>query len=252
MTPPRAHRILVVEDDDNIRHGLAALLTANGYDISEAGDGGAGLAAFARAKPDLVLLDVMMPGMNGYDVCRAIRKDDARTPIVMLTAKDDEIDKVLGLELGADDYIVKPFGVRELLARLAAVLRRAAASAPAPGASADGADETFAFGPDRVDAARYELVRADGSRVGLSARELALLKLFAAEAGKALTRDHLLNAVWGVSYFGSTRTLDQHVAQLRKKLTDARAIETLHGIGYRHPSVAQVYGNRSPSFASER
>ena len=242
MTSPRhVHRILVVEDDDNIRHGLAALLTANGYAVDEAGDGEAGLAAFARAKPDLVLLDVMMPGMSGYDVCRAIRKDDARTPVVMLTAKDDEIDKVLGLELGADDYIVKPFGVRELLARLAAVLRRTATSAPAPsGASADGADETFAFGPDRVDAARYELVRADGSRVGLSARELALLKLFAAEAGKALTRDHLLNAVWGVSYFGSTRTLDQHVAQLRKKLTDARAIETLHGIGYRYPSAAQT------------
>ena len=238
MTPPRAHRILVVEDDDNIRHGLAALLTANGYAVDEAGDGEAGLAAFVRAKPDLVLLDVMMPGMNGYDVCRAIRKDDARTPVVMLTAKDDEIDKVLGLELGADDYIVKPFGVRELLARLAAVLRRAAPAAPS-GATAEGVD-SFAFGPDRVDAARYELVRADGSRVGLSARELALLKLFAAEAGKALTRDHLLNAVWGVSYFGSTRTLDQHVAQLRKKLTDARAIETLHGIGYRHPSAAQT------------
>ena len=251
MTSPRhVHRILVVEDDDNIRHGLAALLTANGYAVDEAGDGEAGLAAFARAKPDLVLLDVMMPGMNGYDVCRAIRKDDARTPVVMLTAKDDEIDKVLGLELGADDYIVKPFGVRELLARLAAVLRRAAPAAPS-GATAEGVD-SFAFGPDRVDAARYELVRADGSRVGLSARELALLKLFAAEAGKALTRDHLLNAVWGVSYFGSTRTLDQHVAQLRKKLTDARAIETLHGIGYRHPSVAQVYGSHSPSFASER
>ena len=232
MTPPRAHRILVVEDDDNIRHGLAALLTANGYDVSEAGDGGAGLAAFARAKPDLVLLDVMMPGMNGYDVCRAIRKDDTRTPIIMLTAKDDEIDKVLGLELGADDYIVKPFGVRELLARLAAVLRRTASSASS-GAMAEGA-ESFAFGPDRVDVARYELVRKDGSRVGLSARELALLRLFAAEAGKALTRDHLLNAVWGVSYFGSTRTLDQHIAQLRKKLTDARAIETLHGIGYRY------------------
>ena len=231
MTPPRAHRILVVEDDDNIRHGLAALLTANGYAVDEAGDGEAGLAAFARAKPDLVLLDVMMPGMNGYDVCRAIRKDDTRTPIVMLTAKDDEIDKVLGLELGADDYIVKPFGVRELLARLAAVLRRTAPAAP--DSAAEGA-ESFAFGSDRVDAARYELVRKDGSRVGLSARELALLRLFAAEAGKALTRDHLLNAVWGVSYFGSTRTLDQHIAQLRKKLTDARAIETLHGIGYRY------------------
>ena len=231
MTPPRAHRILVVEDDDNIRHGLAALLTANGYAVDEAGDGEAGLAAFARAKPDLVLLDVMMPGMNGYDVCRAIRKDDTRTPIIMLTAKDDEIDKVLGLELGADDYIVKPFGVRELLARLAAVLRRTTPAAS--GSTAEGA-ESFAFGPDRVDAARYELVRKDGSRVGLSARELALLRLFAAEAGKALTRDHLLNAVWGVSYFGSTRTLDQHIAQLRKKLTDARAIETLHGIGYRY------------------
>ncbi len=225
------HRVLVVEDDDNIRNGLVALLSANGYEVFEAGDGEAGLQAFAHNRPDLVLLDVMMPGMNGYDVCRAIRRDDTHTPIVMLTAKDDEIDKVLGLELGADDYIVKPFGVRELLARLAAVLRRAA-----PMDATNAADESFAFGDDRVDASRYELVRKDGTKAALSARELALLRLFAAERGKALTRDHLLNAVWGVSYFGSTRTLDQHIAQLRKKLTDARVIETLHGIGYRYPS----------------
>lgn len=225
-------RILVVEDDENIRNGLVALLAANGYAVAEAGDGKAGLQAFAHDRPDLVLLDVMMPGMNGYDVCRAIRQEDTRTPVVMLTAKDDEIDKVLGLELGADDYIVKPFGVHELLARLAAVLRRAAPAAPPR--AADGASEGFAFGEDRVDESRYELVRKDGARVALSAKELALLRTFAAEAGKALTRDHLLNAVWGVSYFGSTRTLDQHVAQLRKKLTDPRSIETLHGIGYRY------------------
>ncbi len=224
--------ILVVEDDDNIRNGLVALLTANGYAVTEAGDGAAGLRAFAQNRPDLVLLDVMMPGLNGYDVCRAIRKDDVRTPVVMLTAKDDEIDKVLGLELGADDYIVKPFGVHELLARLAAVLRRCSPSAPPNAPKAAHAE--FAFGGDRVDESRYELVRKDGSRVGLSARELALLRTFAAQAGNVLTRDYLLNTVWGVSYFGSTRTLDQHIAQLRKKLTDARVIETLHGIGYRY------------------
>lgn len=224
--------ILVVEDDDNIRNGLVALLTANNYAVTEAGDGEAGLRAFAQNRPNLVLLDVMMPGMNGYDVCRAIRKEDARTPVVMLTAKDDEIDKVLGLELGADDYIVKPFGVHELLARLAAVLRRCTPSAPAN--APEAARTEFAFGGDRVDESRYELVRKDGTRVGLSARELALLRTFAAQAGNVLTRDYLLNTVWGVSYFGSTRTLDQHIAQLRKKLTDAHVIETLHGIGYRY------------------
>lgn len=189
MTATPRHRILVVEDDDNIRNGLVALLSENGYDVSEAGDGEAGLRAFARDRPNLVLLDAMMPGLNGYDACRAIHKDDARTPVVMLTAKDDEIDTVLGLELGADDYIVKPFVVHELLAHLAAVLRRSTPSAPAN--APEAARTGFAFGDDRVDESRYELVRKDDTRVGLSARELALLRTFAAQAGtssRATTR----------------------------------------------------------------
>ena len=226
------HSVLVVEDDDNIRHGLSTLLTANGYTVNEAADGEAGLRAFTQISPNLVLLDVMMPGMNGYDVCRAIRKTDTRTPIIMLTANDDEIDKVLGLELGADDYIVKPFGVHELLARLAAVLRRAAPTIPA--GAADSANAVFSFGTDSVDESRYEIIHTDGSHAALSAREIALLRTFAAQPNKVLTRDNLLNAVWGISYFGSTRTLDQHIAQLRKKLSDPHIIETLHGIGYRY------------------
>ena len=223
-------RILVVEDDFNIRSGLLALLETNGYLVRTAADGEEGLAAFRREAPDLVLLDVMMPGKNGYEVCRAIRESPSRVPIIMLTAKDDELDKVAGLEAGADDYIVKPFGVRELHARIQAVLRRTQySSSPAQAAS------TFRFGADTVDRARYTLTRPGAETpVELTARELALLAYFAASPGVVLTRDQLLNAVWGVSYCGTTRTLDQHIANLRKKLSDAAVLETVHGIGYRY------------------
>ena len=227
-------RILVAEDDAHILEGLETTLASEGYAVEAVADGEAALAAWRRERPALLILDIMMPVRNGYDVCRVIRATDARLPILMLSAKSEEIDKVLGLQLGADDYVTKPFGIHELLARVAAALRRAdVGSAPAPA----GHEETdFMVGPVRVDVRRYRLVlgEAEGD---ISDRERRLLRCFHDHPGEVLSRDHLLNAVWGVDYFGTTRTLDQHVAQIRKKLaglgTDAGLIQTVHGVGYR-------------------
>jgi len=186
----------------------------------------------------VVILDIMMPGKSGYDVCRAIRAKDEDVPVIMLTAKGEEIDKILGLRLGADDYVTKPFSVRELLARIEAVLRRSkrrlgeeTGHAPVP--------DRFTFGPAEVDARQYK-VRIRNMTLDLSGRELKLLALFFAHPNEVLTRERLLNEVWGIEYFGTTRTLDQHVAQLRKKIEpDPRhpqVITTVHGVGYRYQS----------------
>jgi DNA-binding response OmpR family regulator len=222
-------RILVIEDDANIREGVAETLRSECHEVSVAADGVDGLAKYRSWRPDLVLLDIMMPGKSGYDVCREIRATDAATPVIMLTAKGEEIDKVLGLGLGADDYVTKPFGIRELLARVAAALRRAQAVEANGGA----APAEFAFGAVNVDARRY-CVHGESGDVALSDKELKLLTFFHAHPEEVLSRDALLNAVWGVSYFGSTRTLDQHIAQLRKKLGEPTPIETVHGVGYRY------------------
>jgi len=217
--------ILVAEDDPNILEGLATLLASEGYDVATAKNGAEALEKFRRRKPDLLLLDVMMPEKSGYDVCRELRATDTTTPVIMLTAKGEELDKVLGLTLGADDYVTKPFGVRELLARVAAVLRRGK-SAPLATTT-----EIFEFAGLSVDPRRYCVV-VKGKEISLSDRELKLIVFMHAHPGEVLTRDQLLNAVWGINYFGNTRTLDQHIAQLRKKLGSA-VIETVHGIGYR-------------------
>ena len=227
-------RILVAEDDAHIRDGLVDTMQSEGYEVVAVPDGTQALKRFAAGGLfDLLLLDIMMPGHSGYDVCREVRAKDRRVPIIMLTAKGGEIDKVLGLQLGADDYITKPFGVHELLARVAAVLRRAqpelAAAVPAP--------DTFAFGEVTVDAKRYEIAR-HGKRTPITDREVRLLQFFHGHPDEVVSRDKLLNAVWGVAYFGTTRTLDQHIAQLRKKVErhpDApTAILTVHGVGYRY------------------
>ena len=222
--------VLIAEDDPSIREGLEAALRSDGHETRTAANGAEALARIAEKRPDLLLLDVMMPKKSGWDVCAELRRRDPALPIVFLTARGAEADKVLGLGLGADDYVVKPFGVRELLARVRAALRRAAA--PSAADAAAGGD--FDFAGARVLAASLAVRAPDGAAAAITPRELALLRLFVAHPGQVLTRDFLLNAVWGVAYYGTTRTLDQHVANLRRKLgAAARALETIRGAGYR-------------------
>ncbi|MDI1250818.1 MAG: response regulator transcription factor [Lacunisphaera sp.] len=228
-------KILIAEDDANIRLGLIATLESEGYAVTAAVDGAQALKLFPQEKFDLVILDVMMPRHSGYDVCRELRGGGSAVPILMLTAKGEEIDKVVGLKLGADDYVLKPFGVHELLARVEALLRRARASGPA--LSAVELPPVFRLGAAEIDRRKFTATVA-GRTTALTAREMKLAEVFAAHPGAVLTRDALLNAGWGVDYFGTTRTLDQHVAQLRKKVEPApdepKAIVTVHGVGYRY------------------
>ena len=230
-------KILIAEDDANIRLGLTATLESEGYAVTATTDGAQALRVFAQEKFDFVILDVMMPKKSGYDVCRELRARDERVPVLFLTAKGEEIDKVVGLKLGADDYMAKPFGVHELLARVEALLRRSRllGKVNETGIKSE-LPSTLRFGSAEIDRRKF-VATVDGSSVALTARELKLVEVFATHPGEVLTRDVLLNAVWGVDYFGTTRTLDQHVAQLRKKV-EANAespvtIVTVHGVGYR-------------------
>ncbi len=233
---PAIH-ILVVEDDANIRAGLVDTLESEGYRTTAATNGEQALALFQQERFELVLLDIMLPKKSGYDVCRAIRSTNASVPIVMLTAKGEEIDKVVGLQLGADDYITKPFGVHELLARIAAVLRRSSRGAAAGLEARPDVPDQFSLGQAEVNARQYQ-VRVGKNAFPLSARELKLLQYFYMHPDEVLSRDQLLNAVWGVHYLGTTRTLDQHIAQLRKKIErnadEPAVILTVHGVGYRY------------------
>ena len=220
----RSPDILIAEDDPVIRRAVKAALKSEGYSVRETPDGAAALKAFGEKRPDLVLLDVMMPNTDGFETCRRIRSADAMVPIIFLTARSSEDDKVKGLGLGADDYIVKPFGVRELLARVTAVLRRIEARTP----------ETIPLGSSRIDPRRAVLTRPDGSETSLTARELRLLLLFAARPGEVISRDELLNMCWGIEYLGTTRTLDQHIFVLRKKLgQDGSRLISVRSLGYR-------------------
>lgn len=227
-------KILIAEDDANIRQGLIATLESEGYTVTSACDGAQALKLYPQGKFDLVILDVMMPKASGYDVCRELRARGERVPVLFLTAKGEEIDKVVGLKLGADDYVTKPFGVQELLARVEALQRRARTTAGDAGQAAV-LPAVFRLGEAEVDRRKFT-VAIEGRTAPLTARELKLAEVFAAHPGEVLTRDTLLNAVWGVGYFGTTRTLDQHVAQLRKKLERANGeesvIRTVHGVGY--------------------
>ncbi|MFH0823513.1 MAG: response regulator transcription factor [Pseudomonadota bacterium] len=231
----RTH-ILIAEDDHNIATGLVDTLESEGYSAVAVPDGEQAIEAVSTDRFDLILLDIMMPGKSGYDVCRAIRAKDRNLPVIMLTAKGEEIDKVLGLELGADDYVTKPFGVRELLARIAAVLRRSGRDRGIPPGDEKEA-AAFPFGEAEVDPVRYR-VRLRGKTSSLSNRELALLRYFSARPNEVISRDIILNAVWGIDYYGTTRTLDQHIAQLRKKIEPdpgrPSVITTVHGVGYRY------------------
>jgi two-component system, OmpR family, alkaline phosphatase synthesis response regulator PhoP len=229
VTPPdRARRILLVEDEPGLVLTLTDRLTSEGYEVAAAPDGASGLARAAAEAWDLILLDVMLPGRSGFDVCRELRQRRIETPILMLTARGQVIDKVLGLKLGADDYLTKPFDMMELLARVEVQLRRAAPTA-------HGAGE-LRFGDVVIDTRKAEVQR--GNRVvELSAREFLLLKYFVEHRGETLSREQLLNEVWGYHAMPSTRTVDVHVAWLRQKIEPnprhPQYILTVHGLGYR-------------------
>jgi DNA-binding response OmpR family regulator len=225
-------RVLIAEDDPTMRDGLAEILEGEGYEVVTASDGAAALERWTEQRTDFVLLDIMMPQRSGYDVCREIRRRDRDVPIVFLSAKNEEIDKVLGLELGADDFIMKPFGMRELVARVRAISRRCYQR------SAPRATAAFAIGGIEVVPAELRATLPNGAVVELSLREVSLLATFAAHPGAVLDRDTLFRTCWGGGTYPNSRTLDQHIAKLRKKIEyDRKApaiIRTVRGAGYRY------------------
>jgi DNA-binding response OmpR family regulator len=222
---PRAHtigpviRVLLVEDDQDIAEPLARALTREGYEVATAGDGRVALETVLDAPPDLIILDVGLPGMDGLEVCRHVRDVRPQVPILMLTARDGELETVAGLDAGADDYVTKPFRLSVLLARIRAMLRR---SGPAELAAADV----------RVDEASRRAWRGDGE-LDLSPKEFDLLALLVREAGTVVTRERIMDEVWDVNWFGSTKTLDMHMSWLRRKLGDPPLIATVRRIGFR-------------------
>ena len=221
-------RVLVVEDEESFSDALSYMLRREGYETVVAADGVAALTEFDRAGADIVLLDLMLPGLSGTEVCRSLRARSA-VPIIMLTAKDAEIDKVVGLELGADDYVTKPYSARELVARIRAVLRR--------GVEGEQPEETsLVAGPVRLDVDRH-VVAVDGHPVALPLKEFDLLELLLRNAGRVLTRGQLIDRVWGADYVGDTKTLDVHVKRLRAKLepdpANPRHLLTVRGLGYK-------------------
>ena len=224
-----ARRILLVEDEPSLVLTLSDRLIAEGYEVETAGDGETGVELALQGSFDLVLLDVMLPGKDGFEVCRELRQHGIEVPVLMLTARGQVVDRVVGLKLGADDYVVKPFEMIELLARLEALFRRAR---PAAGPAASG---TYAFGDVRVDFRRGEVYR-DGEPVALSALEFKLLTYFIQNRGTLLSRDDLLDKVWGYDAMPTTRTVDVHVASLRQKLerhpSHPEYILTVHRRGY--------------------
>lgn len=220
--------ILFAEDDTTLRNAITLALKSEGYEVRACKDGAEALAAYAERHPDLMILDVMMPRKSGYDVCAEIRRNDDLLPVMFLTAKASEEDVVLGLGLGADDFIAKPVRLDVLLARIAVIVKWTKRVGPATTQS-----DTFMIGDVLIDATRFT-VRKDGAPdISLTIRELGLLKAFAAHPREVLSRDALLDAVWGENYFTSSRTLDQHIVQIRRKLGSAGAlIKTVRGVGY--------------------
>lgn len=224
-------KILVAEDDPHTREGLVEILEAEGYTVSGAANGREALAQYMAFRPDLVCLDIMMPDVNGYDVCREMRRDGRTVPVLFISAKSEEIDKVLGLEIGADDYIVKPFGVKEVIARVRAVCRR---TYPAPAASAQ---TVFQMKDLTVVPAELRVYR-DRKAIDLGAKDIKILQFLHSNRGRVVDRDELMNACWGIDYFPGSRALDQHISQLRKRIEKNPAspaiIQTVHGAGYRY------------------
>ena len=220
--------VLVVEDDKNIQDLLQLYLEKEGYAVTIASDGGQGLTKFRAIKPDLVLLDVMMPVMNGWEVCKAIRAE-SRTPVIMLTAKGELDDKITGLKAGADDYITKPFEMRELIARIEAVLRRT------DSVTAENKVRRLVFDKLVIDMDAFEL-HVDGKKVDTPPKEMELLFYLASSPNRVYTRNQLLDEVWGFDYFGDSRTVDVHVKRLREKLegvSENWCLRTVWGVGYK-------------------
>ena len=224
-------KILIVEDDPHILLGLEEILKGEGYEVAICQRGDKALEAAARHAPALIVLDVMLPGLSGFEVCKQLRARKTTALILMLTAKSQEMDKVIGLDLGADDYVTKPFGVRELVARIHALLRRVRGNAPARAEEGE-----FKIGAATIDAKTFELRRGKSTEE-LTARELKLLQLLHAHPGEVFSRERLLNDIWGYNYYGTTRTLDQVIVQLRRKLGDSadapKHLLTVHGVGYK-------------------
>ena len=220
--------VLVIEDDAAILRGLADNLRYEGYEVLTATDGETGYRLQKMHKPELIILDLMLPRMNGLELCRRLRGEAVQTPILMLTARSEESDRVIGLDLGADDYVTKPFSVRELMARVRALLRRIQ--------SAAGLPDDLQFGDVEVDFRRY-VARRCGKLVEMTRKEFATLRLLVARAGEVVTRDELLNEVWGYEAYPVSRTVDNHIAGLRAKLERDPArpvyIRTVHGVGYK-------------------
>ncbi len=222
-------RILVVEDEETLSEAIAFLLSKEGFEVSVATSGPEAIATFEKTGADLILLDLMLPGLSGTEVCRQIRAKSA-VPIIMLTAKDSEIDKVVGLEIGADDYVTKPYSSRELIARIRAVLRR--------GELSDSVDDGGALevGPVRMDTDRH-VISVNGEQVSLPLKEFELLEFLMRNSGRVLTRMQLIDRVWGSDYVGDTKTLDVHIKRLRAKIerdpANPEYIQTVRGMGYK-------------------
>ena len=227
-------KVLIAEDDPLTRDGLQEILQTEGYQVLTAPDGKAALDLYHAESPEFVCLDIMMPQANGYDVCREIRKSDAQVPILFISAKSEEIDKVIGLEIGADDFIVKPFGVKEVVARIRAITRRALAS-KAP--KEESKDYSFTLADLKVVPSELRAYRGD-TTIELSLRDCNILELLYENRGRALDRDTFFDRCWGTDYFPASRTLDQHISQLRKRIENDPAqpeiIKTVHGVGYRY------------------
>ncbi|KYO66696.1 winged helix-turn-helix domain-containing protein [Thermovenabulum gondwanense] len=223
-------KILIVDDEPNILELLKFNLENNGFKVIKALNGEQALELIKLEKPDLILLDVMLPGIDGYELCKILRRktDTSEIPIILITAKNEEIDRILGLEIGADDYITKPFSVRELVARVKAVLRRVEKK--------DKGENTIRISDICIEVDKFE-VTVDGRKIDLTPKEFELLKLFAQNPGRVFSRDYLLERIWGYDYLGDTRTVDVHIRHLRQKLGDEqdepKYIETIRGIGYK-------------------
>ena len=221
--------VLVVEDEQSLREPLVYILQREGFDVFEAADGPSALVQWQNNSPDLILLDLMLPGMSGVDVCREIRTQSS-VPIIMVTAKDSEVDKVVGLEIGADDYVVKPYSTRELLARIKAVLRRGAAP------ESNETRSVLEAGPVRLDTERHA-VTVNGEPVTLPLKEFELLEYLMDNTNRVLTRGQIIDRVWGSNYYGDTKTLDVHVKRIRSKIepdpANPKLIVTVRGLGYK-------------------